>query len=248
MSANRNKPIDPFQEILDDPTVPFAKRWGIIKEIDRINTWFFIFKLFMFQWNKCFSFLSSSSNRSFKVLEIGPGSGSLGLRILKWARSKKLNFQYYLFDSQEDVLEECFKVYKDFPETKKIKASSNYLRDFDDQSVDICTSLHVIHHIHPKGVVLEAFQQMFRISSTAIFVLDFEKQTKFLFWFKGINFLIGSSKELVDDGLKSIQRAYSIKELEPELKALSEKYGFELKIKRFLLFPYWLIFACKKIT
>lgn len=248
VNANTNKTMDPFQEILDDPTIPFSKRWEIIKEIDRTNTWFFIFRVFMYQWNKCFASLLKPKNGPYKVMEIGPGSGSLGLKILNWAQNRNLKFQYHLFDSQEDVLNECYKNYKDFPDTKKIKASNNYFKDFADNSIDICVSLHVIHHIHPKAIVLEAFEQMFRISSTAIFIFDFEKQTKFLFWFRFINILIGSSNDITEDGLKSIMRAYPIKELEPELRALGEKYGFEVKIKKFYLFPYWLIFAYKKTT
>lgn len=93
-----------------------------------------------------------------------------------------------------------------------------------------------------------ALEQMFRVSRKAVVVMDFEKTQKFLFRFTLLNFILGFSREINADGLKSMQRAYSLVELTPHLKYLCDKYGFELKTKKFLLHPYWFICAIKKTT
>lgn len=134
---------DPFQEILDDPSVLFDVRWRIIQEIDRTNEIYFIFLLFMRNWNLHLSKILNDQSAVYKILEIGPGSGTLGLKILDWAMKRKINLQYNLFDSQEEVLNECSKKYSNFPATLKFKASENYLKDYADNSFDVTLSLHV---------------------------------------------------------------------------------------------------------
>lgn len=239
---------DPFQEILDDPSVPFDVRWRIIQEIDRTNEIYFIFRLFMRNWNLHLSKILNDQSAVYKILEIGPGSGTLGLKILDWAMKRKINLQYNLFDSQEEVLNECSKKYSNFPATLKLKASENYLKDYADNSFDVTLSLHVLHHIQPKEIAMDALEQMFRVSRKAVVIMDFQKTQKFLFRFTLLNFILGFSSELISDGVKSMQRAYTLEELTPHLNYLCDKYGFELKTKKFLLHPYWFICAVKKTT
>lgn len=248
MSAIENSLKDPFQEILDDPSVPFDVRWRIIKEIDQSNNVYLIFILFMKNWNLFLSKILTDKSTAYKILEIGPGSGTLGLKILDWAKKRKIVFQYNLFDSQEEVLNACANGYVNYPTTQKLKASENYLKDYADNSFDVTLSLHVLHHIQPKEIALDALEQMLRVSRKAVVVMDFEKTQKFLFRFYLLNFILRFSKELNEDGLKSMQRAYSLKELSPHLNYLCAKYGFELKIKKFLIHPYWFLCAVKKTT
>lgn len=86
---------DPYQELLDDPSVPFPLRWKIILEIDRTNKIYLIFVLFLSMWKKHIAPVFSDKNYTYKILEIGPGSGSLGRKICTWMAEHEIKFEYF---------------------------------------------------------------------------------------------------------------------------------------------------------
>lgn len=144
------------------------------------------------------------------------------------------------------MLNESIKNFSQFHGVQKLKASENYLKDYADKNFDICLSLQVLHHIQPKINAIDAFEQMLRVSKKAVVIMDFEQQKTFTKFIRFLNFLLGFSKELSEDGVKSMLRAYPIDELLPDFKQLCDKYGYELKIHKFLTHPYWHLAAIKK--
>lgn len=119
------------------------------------------------------------------------------------------------------------------------------IKDFKENEFDIIFSLHVLHHIQPKAAALDSINEMLRVSSLAVFIFDFQKQVRWLFRYWFLNLFIGGSKEFRHDAINSLKRAYSIYDMEDDIRALCRNHGYHLVVRKFKLFPYWFVYAYK---
>lgn len=126
--------IDPYAETLDDPNVPFEKRWQLLNDLDDLNHRFGVYKKVLAQWDAFASLEKEWPEAGLSILEVGSGSGGLSRELEKWAIKNKKRLNFHLYDSQGDVLQEAAKGFTQNQPTIHI-AKENYLQAFKDLEI-----------------------------------------------------------------------------------------------------------------
>lgn len=232
---------DPYRETLDDPSLPFSFRWGLIREIDATNRRFGVYRTFLREWSSFFQATDPASDGVFSVLEVGSGSGGLSRELLSWARQHGHHPDLHLYDSQADVLEESARQFDRENQPVTHIATEDYLKAFPDNAFDYVISLHVLHHIRPFESAVEALEQMHRIARRGVLVMDFENKPWAVPFARVWNRWGGVSPELSRDGIKSLQRAYEPRQLLRTVNSSAIRRSYEVKLRRLFFVPYWLL-------
>ncbi|OOG27251.1 hypothetical protein B1C78_03695 [Thioalkalivibrio denitrificans] len=238
---------DPYQEMLDDPSLPFEVRWRLISEIDGTNQRFGVYKKLLADWDQWMAAQPLSREETVSVFEVGSGSGGLSREIRNWGQRRGLNLDMHLYDAQEDVLQESLKQFDDDARPAIHVATDAHLEAFPDRSFDYVISLHVIHHIRPFEAAASAMEQMLRISRIGVFVVDFENKPWAVPFAQVWNRLHRVSPDLSSDGIKSLKRAYSPIELMNVVSSTEAARDFSLDLKRYFFVPYWRLCAMRQV-
>lgn len=227
---------DPYQEMLDDPGLPFDVRWPLVEEIDRTNRRFGIYSRFLADWS---GWVRGEALEGASVLEVGSGSGGLSCEMRDWGRARGVTLDMHLYDAQEDVLRESLKRFEggDLPRTHV--ATGEHLAAFPDRTFDFVISLHVIHHIQPFDVAVDALVEMLRIARRGVFVIDLENKPGAVPFTRVWNRLTGVSRALSSDGVKSIRRAHDPRRLRDALCDEPGTGDYRVELKRYPIVPYW---------
>ncbi len=238
-----NIEVDEFQELLDNPNLPFDKRWSLISEIDRSNKIYGIYKMFTTEFEKA---LKKNPNlKTISILDVGSGSAGLSVYLEKWMLKKGIEIEVNLYDSQIDVLHESKKKFSK-SHVNIHQATSEHLKVYKENSFDFVVCLHVIHHIHPHQVAVSAIEEMHRIASKGVIVVDIDYRPAFIPMAEFINFAIGISKDLRSDGYKSMKRAYNLKNLLKNMNLITINKKFNITTQNKFFMPYWIISSFKK--
>jgi SAM-dependent methyltransferase len=228
---------DPYQEMLDDPRLPFDLRWALVSEIDSTNRRFGVYRGFMQNWE---ALVGKPAGNTFSVFEVGSGSGGLSREIANWGRKHGLTLDLHLYDAQEDVLRASLEKFDPNARPQIHVATPEHLAVYPDDSFDYVISLHVLHHIQPFDIAVSAVEQMMRIARRGVLIIDLENKPGAVTFSRIWNRLMGVSPALSSDGIKSVQRAHDSRRLLAALRDAERREGMRLDLKRYPpLIPYW---------
>lgn len=233
---------DPYQEMLDDPRLPFDLRWTLVSEIDDTNRRFGIYRQFVDSWD---ALLGPSDGRPLTVFEVGSGSGGLSREIVRWSRERGVSTEIHLYDAQEDVLRASLAKFDAAAQPQIHVATPEHLAVFPDSAFDYVISLHVLHHIQPFATAVSAMEQMLRVARRGVLVIDLENKPGAIPFARIWNRLTGVSPALSADGIKSLRRAYDPRRLLSALQPAAFREGARLELKRYFMVPYWRLQARK---
>lgn len=238
---------DPFREILDDPNVSFDRRADLLMKLDYLNTKFGIYRNFLQSFENNFIDLIGTGKK-IRILEVGSGIAGLSRELYLWGKRSNIEVAINLFDSQADILNLSQSVLsqKGIPSEVKI-ASNEQLTVFTDNEFDFVISLHVIHHIRPISNAVDAINHMLRIASKGVLLNDFHRKPGSVSLFKLWNQFFGISKDLSEDGIKSMQRAYDPTELSNLIQNESYASKLSCRFKTSIVNPYWEFIAKSSI-
>lgn len=231
---------DPYQEMLDDPSLPFAQRWALVDEIDRTNRRFGIYRKFIKEWD---AWLGQEPVGPCSVFEVGSGSGGLSREIRAWGERQSRALDQHLYDAQEDVLRESLKKFGGESVPQIHVATPDHLAVYPERAYDYIVSLHVIHHIQPFAVAVDALAQMLRVARRGIFIIDLENKPWAVPFTRVWNPLTGVSAALSSDGIKSLYRAHDPRRLLDALRQTEIARQYRLELKRYFFVPYWRLTA-----
>jgi ubiquinone/menaquinone biosynthesis C-methylase UbiE len=234
---------DPYQEMLDDPRLPFDLRWALVSEIDSTNRRFGIYRRFIQSWD---ALLGKPDVDKLSVFEVGSGSGGLSREIAAWGRERGLALDLHLYDAQEDVLKASLDKFDPKAQPELHLATPEHLAVYPDDSFDYVISLHVLHHIQPFEIAVSAMEQMLRIARRGVLVIDLENKPGSISFARVWNRLMGVSSALSADGIKSLRRAHDPRQLLNALRDAERREGMRLDLKRYPpLVPYWRLQATR---
>lgn len=238
---------DPYMEVLDDPSLPLLRRLEVIMALDKVNQQYGVYQSFIKGFEHVLDKEAASTGR-VSLFELGSGLGGLSREIELWGKKQGFYFDLNLYDTQEDVLQTAQELLasQGVRATKHV-ATENYLQDYADNSFDYVISLHVIHHIRPVSEASKALKEMMRVAKKGVYVLDFHRKWGSVTLFKLWNSLFGINQDLSDDGVKSMQRAYSPEELERLFFQTDSSLENQFQFVTHFLKPYWEFKFVKKV-
>lgn len=225
---------DPFQEMLDDPRLPFDRRWALLAEIDSTNRRFGIYRQFMASWGAL-----AGAEQALTVFEVGSGSGGLSREVAHWARRRGIRADLHLYDAQEDVLQASLANFSGTEPPQLHVATPDHLAVYPDRSFDYVISLHVVHHIQPFEMAVSALGEMLRMARRGVLVVDLERKPGAIAFARVWNRVMGVSADLRSDGIKSLRRAHDPRRLVAALEASGAGRGFRVDLRRYFGVPYW---------
>lgn len=159
--------------------------------------------------------------KKFKVLDVGAGSGELLRVIAKFARKQDRKAEFAGLElnkrSAESILEES----KNYAEINSIRGNALQL-PFADNSFDYAISSLFTHHLTDSQII-ETLQEMNRVSSRKIFIIDLHRHPMAYALYKAFCASFRISRLVREDGSLSILRSFK----PDELGKLAEKAEIE---------------------
>ncbi len=230
-----------WQEQLDDPNLALELRKLIFDELDYSNRKLGVYKQFSQKLYKWWC-KQKEPQKEISILEVGSGAGGLPQFII--GKFKNIKINYYLFDLDPEILKWAQQKCKDKGvEVNFYVADSTFLKQFKDKQFDIVISLQALHHIQPHYALRNFFTEVKRVSRKGFFMADFERKPFNIVTYRVTEWLFDFHEILLDDGLKSLKRAYSLHELKDNLGDVS---AWEVQYERFIWNPFVIIKAKRK--
>lgn len=229
-------------EFLETPGLPLETQFQVVDELSRLNRRSGYTQIFL---NLLQSLVKSpspnSSTAKIKILDIGIGGGGLLEAIHRWAKRKRTPVELWGLDLSENFIRETRKRL----EAKNISAHFIHanacdLKEIQDHSFDFVVCSYMVHHIRKAGQVARFLKEVYRISKQGWLIVDLNR-TFYGPLFVGIGgSLFGRSKIVVEDGIKSVRRAYTTGEINLILKNLKQ-IGNKMICESLPVVPYWMI-------
>jgi ubiquinone/menaquinone biosynthesis C-methylase UbiE len=211
----RAKRRSDLQEMLDDPCVPVETRKELLTELDNSNRRFGTYQIFVQRFGQ---FLEKGALASLRgpcrILEMGSGSGDLVHHISEWAHARGFAFEFHLMDIDPQILAWAQARLAEKEIAVHVhEAGDRHLAQFKDGEFDFVYSMHVLHHIQPYELLKLAMHDAVRVARSGVFMMDFDRRfygaTMARLWNRAHNI----DKRIAKDGLISLRRAYSNREV-----------------------------------
>lgn len=210
------------QEMLDDPSVPIDTRKELLTELDRSNRKFGTYRMFVQKFEQFLDEGRFAPLRApCRVLEIGSGSGDLVYHISEWARARDICFEFHLLDVDPQILAWAQeRLTKQGIAVQVHAAGDQHLAQFSSGEFEFIYSMHVLHHIQPYETLRSALAEAMRVAARGIFMVDFDRRFYAVAMARLWNRAHSIDKRIAKDGVISLRRAYSSRELRRLLREL----------------------------
>jgi SAM-dependent methyltransferase len=226
--------------MLDDPSLPFGQRWALVDEIADTHRRFGDYRKLLKERD---AWMGEERAEHFSLFEVGSGSGGLSRELRAWGERRGRALDLHLYDAQADVLNESLKKFSRDAAPQVHVATPDHLAVYPERSYDYIVSLHVIHHIQPFAVAVDALAQMLRVARRGIFIIDLENKPGAVPFARVWNRLHGVSADLSSDGIKSLYRSHDPRRLLAALRETDVACQYRIELKRYFFVPYWRLTA-----
>lgn len=162
------------------------------------------------------------------VLDIGFGGGDIPLKIANWSHQDQLDLQITAIETDKRAFD-YVQQHASSSSVRFLHCSSSDL--VEREKFDFVISNHLLHHI-PQTELLSFLNQTRRLCSFKVLLNDIERSDVGYLLFNLLSRPVFRSSFITHDGLASIRRSYTYKELQ-------EQVPKHWQVKR--LFPYRLL-------
>ncbi len=232
------------QEFLDNPLVPMDIRISLVEGLSRLNNRSGYHRAFIKE-------LSNLMKRScgdqplepIKVLDIGAGGGGLLKAIHHWSKRRKIPVELSGADLSQEFIEATLTRLTDekIP-VKMFKADACQLETIKDEAYDFVISSYMVHHIRTPGEVASFFSEVARVARKGWLIVDFDRRLYGSAFVKISASIFGTPRVLINDGVKSVRRAYTAREINFILKEMTTTTGIhDMRCAPHPLFPFWIV-------
>lgn len=187
-------------EYFDQPNLPVAERVAAFRDLDRINH--------LFQFTHPFasnlpSWLGESRCRQLEILDVGAGSGLLAEKLSTWAGQRGWDWRFTNLDANPLPPGKDDRI-------RSLSGSALKL-PFEDGSFDLVVASQMTHHLNDAEVV-QHWREAWRVTRDAIFICDLHRNAGLYLMLWLVLHLMGTSRELREDGLISVKRGFRRRE------------------------------------
>lgn len=214
------------KERMDDPHCDPAALKNTYRQFYRINSmisrWHYIYKNVVRPELK-------NMNNSGSLLDIGFGGGDIPLKLAEWASKDNIDLSVTAVDNDKRAVQFVDQVDKPPDFTFRHASSTELLHE--KRQFDFVISNHLMHHLdsHSFNVILEEAREL---SKKMVIFNDIERSDLGYILFNLFSRPVFRSSFITSDGLTSIKRSYTYREL-------SEVAPDEWQVRR--LFPFRLL-------
>jgi len=196
------------REHMDDPNCDRDELFNTYRQFSTINS-------LISRWEKIYNQeirpACEDASRTYRLLDIGFGGGDLPIKISNWARRDGINLQITAIDSDTRAFEFVQQLEVPGNVTFKSISLSELLKE--DSSFDFVISNHLLHHLQTDDLQ-EILNDAVGISRKKVLFNDIERSDLGYLLFNLLSRPIFRSSFITDDGLTSIKRSYTARELD----------------------------------
>ncbi len=157
--------------------------------------------------------------RAFSVLDVGTGAANVPIALARWARRQHLEAQITASDISAPTLAVARANCADFPEIR-LEQQNALALDYPDQSFDVVLCQGVLHHFSASEAAT-LLKELARVARDAVIVTDLQRKLPLYVGAWLLMHLLVSNPITRQDGLASIRRAYTPR----EVRALAAQAG-----------------------
>lgn len=213
-------------ERMDDPDCDRQALFNTYRQFSVINT-------LISQWRKIYTNyirpFALDNGRSCSILDIGFGGGDIPMKLYTWCTEDSIKPDITAIDTDERAFEFINQI--DTPGDISFDLVSSTELVERGQKFDIVISNHLLHHLHGEAI-FEILEESKKLSAHRVLFNDIERSDLGYFFFNILSRPIFRSSFITQDGLASIKRSFTRKELEETAPS-----GWQVK----RLFPYRLL-------
>ncbi|MBI4115671.1 MAG: class I SAM-dependent methyltransferase [Candidatus Omnitrophica bacterium] len=185
--------------------------------------------------------------RPLRILDVGAGGGGLLRAVYRWAERKEMAVELVGVDLSQDFIQTTrSRLHSQGFPIRLIQGDGSSLNTIQDASFDVVISSYMAHHIRTAGKVALFLSEVYRVAKQGWLVADLDRRFYAPIFVKLAGHLFGAPSLLVSDGVKSVRRAYNVKEINliiDEMKKLGKVSS--MVCRPYPFFPYWLIKGIK---
>lgn len=192
-----------LQEYMDRSDCDFTKLENTYRYFGYINT-------LLSRWKQIYKEMIrpfALQNRTATVLDIGFGGGDIPLKLAYWSAKDKIDLKITAIDPDE----RAFNFAKKQVAPENVTFLNCAVGELTGKQFDFVISNHLVHHLDPKELT-EILEQSKRLSKQAVIFNDIRRSDLGYLFFHGTWPLFRDSF-ITPDGLTSIKRSYTYKEL-----------------------------------
>jgi ubiquinone/menaquinone biosynthesis C-methylase UbiE len=156
-------------------------------------------------------YLKPQLNQPMRIVDLGTGSGRLALHLLNWAKRHNLEMHVYPLDLSPRNLSIAQDNIQSNPSVHPIQADGLAL-PFAPNSVDYYISSLFMHHFSPDALI-DLLRETYRLARCGIIMSDIVRGYLPLAAFRLVQPIFARHYLTRHDGILSIKRAYTPREL-----------------------------------
>ncbi|MDZ7689686.1 MAG: methyltransferase domain-containing protein [Balneolaceae bacterium] len=213
-------------ERMDNPDCDRHELFNTYEQFSVINS-------LISQWGRIYSRyirpFALKNGRSCSILDIGFGGGDIPLKLAKWCGKDSISPKITAIDTDQRAFK--FINQFEFPESISFELKSSTELARKGHQFDFVISNHLLHHLS-GDIFFSILEEAKILSSHQVLFNDIERSDLGYLLFNVLSRPIFRSSFITQDGLTSIKRSFTRKEL-----AEIAPYGWRVK----KLFPYRLL-------
>jgi ubiquinone/menaquinone biosynthesis C-methylase UbiE len=191
------------EEIMDDLSDNSPSLHRALKELDIINKWLGGNAITL---NATFKNLLKDPQKTYKIADLGCGSGEILLRVAKWARKHNIKVELMGFDANPNVIDYAEKHCAGYPEISF--HTENILEEaFQSRSFDVLLCTLFLHHF--KDELLIPLMAQFKKQSDVVIINDLHRHWFAYYSILWITRLFSKSTMVQNDACLSVWRSFT---------------------------------------
>ncbi len=195
------------QERMDDPNCDRYELFNTYRQFSVINglisRWGTIYKRYIRPYAR-------SNGNKCSILDIGFGGGDIPLKLAHWCANDDIHPKITGIETDERAYE--FVQDMDHPETVSFRLASSTEILHEGQTFDFVISNHLLHHLQGE-TFFKLLDEAKKLSSHQVLFNDIQRSDVGYLLFNLLARPVFQSSFITEDGLTSIKRSYTYREL-----------------------------------